>query len=66
VLDTALRAAPPTEPATHGRFTVTTESGVEAGVTYAPEVGLLGVGPTVKIEGAGLHVDVYRELLGAA
>lgn len=39
---------------------------MEAGVTYAPEVGLLGAGPTVKIEGAGLHVDVYRELLGAA
>jgi hypothetical protein len=46
--------------------TATTESGVEAGVTYALEVGLLGADPTVKIEGAGLHVDVYRELLGAA
>jgi len=39
--------------------------GPKAGVTYAPEVGVLGAGPTADIKGASLHVDVYRELLGA-
>jgi hypothetical protein len=38
--------------------------GPKGGVAYAPEVGVLGAGPTSDIKG-GLYIDVYRELLGA-
>jgi NADH dehydrogenase FAD-containing subunit len=39
--------------------------GPKGGVTYAPEAGVLGAGPTSDIKGSRLHVDVYREILGA-
>ncbi|MEN3609649.1 FAD-dependent oxidoreductase [Plantactinospora sp. ZYX-F-223] len=38
--------------------------GPKGGVTYDPEVGLLGAGPSAELKG-GLFLDVYLELLGA-
>ncbi|MGX7672833.1 hypothetical protein [Plantactinospora sp. DSM 117369] len=37
--------------------------GPKGGVTYDPEVGLLGAGPSAELKG-GLFLDVYLELLG--
>jgi len=39
--------------------------GPKGGVTYAPEVGVLGAGPTSDLKGKGLFVDVYRAMFGA-
>lgn len=39
--------------------------GPKGGVSYAPEVGVLGAGPTSDIK-SGLYLDVYRDLLGAS
>jgi apoptosis-inducing factor 2 len=39
--------------------------GPKGGVSYAPEVGVLGAGPTSDLKSAGLFVDVYRDMLGA-
>jgi hypothetical protein len=38
--------------------------GPKGGVSYAPEVGVLGASPTSDIKGS-LYIDIYRELLGA-
>jgi NADH dehydrogenase FAD-containing subunit len=38
--------------------------GPNGGVSYAPEVGVLGAGPTSDLK-AGFYLDRYRQLLGA-
>jgi apoptosis-inducing factor 2 len=38
--------------------------GPEGGVSYAPEVGVLGAGPTSDIK-RNLYIDMYLDLLGA-
>jgi NADH dehydrogenase FAD-containing subunit len=38
--------------------------GPKGGVSYAPEVGVLGAGPTSDIKG-NLYIDMYLDLLGA-
>lgn len=37
--------------------------GPKGGVTYTPDTGVLGAGPTSDIKG-GLFVDTYREIFG--
>jgi apoptosis-inducing factor 2 len=39
--------------------------GPKHGVTYAPEVGVLGAGPTADLKGRTLFTDVYRDMFGA-
>jgi apoptosis-inducing factor 2 len=39
--------------------------GPKGGVSYAPEVGVLGAGPTSDLKGKSLFIDVYRDMFGA-
>lgn len=38
--------------------------GPKGGVSYAPEVGVLGGGPTSDLKGKSLFADVYRDMFG--